>query len=189
MRSRFLSIPLAAVLVAAAMTALTAQVSDTTRRVPVYRGGLRDTLSLQTGERAASPDQALEQRVFPPDLVLQCRERIGLKTEQRDAIRAAMRDMQSKTMDMQWKLQDEAEKLNDALKRASVNEAETLAQVDRVLAAEREVKRAQMAMLIRIKNVLTPEQQENLSKVRELQNRVKAGRVVLTSPLEGCETG
>jgi Spy/CpxP family protein refolding chaperone len=149
----------------------------------------RDSVSDQTGARAPSQDQPLEQRVFPPDLVLQCRERIGLKTEQRDAIRTAMRDMQTKTMDMQWKLQDEAEKLNDALKRPSVNETETLAQVDRVLAAEREVKRAQMAMLIRIKNVLTPDQQENLSKVRELQNRVKAGRVALSLPLEGCEPG
>jgi hypothetical protein len=149
----------------------------------------RDSVSDQTGARAPSQDQPLEQLVFPPDLVLQCRERIGLKTEQRDAIRTAMRDMQTKTMDMQWKLQDEAEKLNDALKRPSVNETETLAQVDRVLAAEREVKRAQMAMLIRIKNVLTLDQQENLSKVRELQNRVKAGRVALSSPLEGCEPG
>jgi len=186
MKSTFLSIQLAAFLLAAASPTLTAQVSDTVRWVPVYRGAMRDSL-VQQGVRSPSPDQGLEQRVFPPDLVLQCRERIGLKTEQRDAIRTAMRDMQSKTMDMQWKLQDEAEKLNDALKRPAVNEAETLAQVDRVLAAEREVKRAQMAMLIRIKNVLTPDQQENLSKVRELQNRVKAG--VLTSRLEGCEPG
>jgi len=184
MRFRFRSIQLAALLVAAASPALTAQVSDTARRVAVYRG---DSVLVQQGVRAANSDQGLEQRVFPPDLVLQCRERIGLKTEQRDAIRTAMRDMQTKTMDMQWKLQDEAEKLNDALKRPAVNEAETLAQVDRVLAAEREVKRAQMVMLIRIKNVLTPDQQESLSKVRELQNRVKAG--VLTSRLEGCEPG
>jgi heavy-metal resistance protein len=185
MNSRFFSIPLAAALVAGAATSLTAQVSDTTPRVPTYAGRLhrRDSLVVQSGERAPSPDQALEQRVFPPDLVLQCRERIGLKTEQRDAIRAAMRDMQSKTMDMQWKLQDEAEKLNDALKRPSVNEAETLAQVDRVLGAEREVKRAQMTMLIRIKNVLTPEQQDNLRNVRERKKSFPPAR------LEGCDEG
>jgi uncharacterized membrane protein len=182
MNSKLLRIPLAAVLVAAAATSLTAQVSDSSRSR--FRGGMqRDSVSDQTGARAPSPDQALDQRVFPPDLVLQCRERIGLKTEQRDAIRTAMRDMQSKTMDMQWKLQDEAEKLNDALKRPAVNEAETLAQVDRVLGAEREVKRAQMTMLIRIKNVLTPEQQENLRTVRNMRGTAPR------QPIQGCDEG
>jgi Spy/CpxP family protein refolding chaperone len=144
---------------------------------------LRDPTPDQSGARASGPDQALEQYVFPPDLVLRCRERIGLKTEQRDAIRAAMRDMQSRTMDLQWKLQDEAEKLNDALKRPSVNETETLAQVDRVLAAEREVKRAQMTMLIRIKNVLTQEQQENLRGVRNMKQDWAR------QPIPGCDAG
>jgi hypothetical protein len=42
-----------------------------------------------------------------------------------------------------------------------------LAQVDRVLAIEREVKRAHIAMLVRIKNTLTREQQAALHVLRD----------------------
>jgi len=187
MKSAFLSVPLFVVLLATAAPGGIAQVTDTSRH-PVYAGTvMRDSAQGQTAP-ANGPDQALEQYVFPPDLVLRCRERIGLKTEQRDAIRAAMREMQSKTMDTQWKLQDEAEKLTNALKRPSVNEAETLAQVDRVLGAERDVKRAQMTMLIRIKNLLTPEQQESLRLVRNAEKDSRH-QPVWQQPVQGCEGG
>ena len=42
-----------------------------------------------------------------------------------------------------------------------------LEQIDRVLAAEARIKRSQMALLVRIKNVLRVEQQERLSELRE----------------------
>jgi Spy/CpxP family protein refolding chaperone len=117
------------------------------------------------------PEQALEQHVFPPELIMQFQQKIGLRAEQRDAIRSAISETQTKALDMQWKLQDEAQKLVDALERVQVNESETLAQVDRVLSAEREVKRAQMAMLIRIKNVLTADQQAMLRELRKAAAR------------------
>jgi len=41
-----------------------------------------------------------------------------------------------------------------------------LAQVDKLLAVEGDVKRAHMALLVRIKNVLTAEQQEQLAAAR-----------------------
>jgi Spy/CpxP family protein refolding chaperone len=63
-------------------------------------------------------------------------------------------------------MQDEAQQLADILKSNTVDESEALAQIDRVLAVEREVKRAHIAMLIRIKNVLTPEQQATLKALR-----------------------
>jgi Spy/CpxP family protein refolding chaperone len=47
-----------------------------------------------------------------------------------------------------------------------VDEQQVLAQLEKLLAAEREIKRAQVTLLVRIKNKLTPEQQEKLSELR-----------------------
>jgi hypothetical protein len=165
-----------------ALTAATLSAQDPRATILVQRGGQDTTRMPRWDKRADTGDNVLEQRLFPPDLVLQCRERIGLKPDQRDAVRSAVREMQSKTLDLQWKLQDESEKLTDALKRPTVNEAETLAQVDRVLSAEREVKRAQMGMLIRVKNTLTAEQQESLRSLRQQQYWATGG-------IRGCDSG
>ena len=63
-------------------------------------------------------------------------------------------------------LSSEVEKLQSLLQPASVDESKVLDQVDRVLAVEREVKRAQLSLMIRIKNMLTQQQQAQLGVLR-----------------------
>ena len=113
-----------------------------------------------------SPEKQLEKQLFPPELVMQQQQRIGLRPEQRTAITEAIQQTQHKLVDLQWRMQAEAQKLVELLERPTVDEAVVLAQVDRALAVEREVKRAQMTLLIRIKNTLTPEQQATLRTLR-----------------------
>jgi len=60
----------------------------------------------------------------------------------------------------------ESEQLETLLRPTSVNEALVLAQIDRVLAVEREIKRAQVGLLVRIKNTLSAEQQAKLAELR-----------------------
>ena len=69
-------------------------------------------------------------------------------------------------MDAQWKLSAEGEKLARLLQNATVDETQVLEQVDRILTLEREVKRAQMGLMVRIKNTLTPAQQAKLRELR-----------------------
>ena len=61
-------------------------------------------------------------------------------------------------LDWQWKLAGEVEKLKKLVDAAPMDEVRALEQVDKVLAAEREIKRAQLALLIHIKNLLTDRQ-------------------------------
>ena len=75
---------------------------------------------------------------------------------------------------MQWQLQDEAEKLIELLKQARIDEAQALAQLDKVLAAEREIKRAQIALLLRLKNRLEPDQQTRLQEIQRLKLKLKS---------------
>lgn len=111
-------------------------------------------------------DKMFGQYVFPPELVMQYQQKIELKPAQRTAITEALRQTQSKVVDLQWQMQDEAQKLSDLLSQPTVDESAVLAQVDRVLGVEREVKRAHMQMLVRIKNTLTKEQQATLRALR-----------------------
>jgi Spy/CpxP family protein refolding chaperone len=115
---------------------------------------------------AAQPDE-LGQNLFPPDQVLRYRDAIGLDDRQSEAMKKLLAQAQSGFVDLQWDLQDETGKLARLLRSPRVDEAAALTQVDRVLSQEREVKKAQLTLLIRIKNLLTPEQQQKLSALRE----------------------
>ena len=117
--------------------------------------------------RAQQPDQdPIGQSFFPPELVIQHQEAIGLSAEQKDAFKAEIRQAQLKFTELQWKLQDEMEKMVSLIKQPHVDEQQVLAQLDKVLAAEREVKKEQITLLVRIKNKLTPEQQAKLAELR-----------------------
>ncbi len=115
---------------------------------------------------AQEPEPEFAKHLFPPELVMQHQKDLRLTPEQRTSITQAIRDLQLKVVDLQWKMQDEAQKLTELVEGSRIDEALTLAQVDRVLGIEREIKRAHMALLVRIKNLLTPEQQEGLRNVK-----------------------
>ena len=98
--------------------------------------------------------------------MIQHQEAIGLNAEQKDYFKAEIRQAQLKFTELQWKLQDEMEKLVSLVKQPRVDEQQALAQLQRVLAAEREIKKEQVTLLVRIKNKLTLDQQSKLAELR-----------------------
>jgi len=112
------------------------------------------------------PGDPIGQQLFPPELVMQYQRAIGLTAAQRSGITEAIAGMQSKVLTVQWDMQAESQKLVELLGGTRVDEAAVLAQVDRVLALEREVKRRQIALLIKITNTLSAEQQNKLRSLR-----------------------
>ena len=106
------------------------------------------------------------QSFFPPELVMQNQQAIGLTNEQKSYLRTELRDAQLKFTDLQWKLQDEAEKMVSLTRQPHVDEQQALAQLEKMLTVEREVKRAQIALLVHIKNKLTPDQRARLRQLR-----------------------
>ena len=103
---------------------------------------------------------------FPPELVMQHQTEIGLQDSQRASLTSAIQAAQSKFMDTQWKLSAEGEKMGRLLQGSQVDEAAVLEEVDRILNLEREIKKAQVSLMVRIKNMLTPEQQKKLADIR-----------------------
>jgi Spy/CpxP family protein refolding chaperone len=112
---------------------------------------------------AADP---LEDLMFPPELVMARQNAIGLSDAQKTYLRAEVLKAQTRFTELQWQLQDAMEGLTGLLKQPKADEAQVSAQLDKVLASEREIKHAQIALLVRIKNNLTPEQQHRLQALR-----------------------
>jgi Spy/CpxP family protein refolding chaperone len=106
------------------------------------------------------------QNLFAPELVFKYRDAIGLDTTQSTALKELVQKAQSKFLDLQWDMQSEAGKLVQLLHAARIDEAAAIAQADKVLGMEREVKKAQLSLLVRIKNLLTPAQQDKLVALR-----------------------
>src|SRR5688572_5705430 len=116
--------------------------------------------------RSPTLDDPFASHLFPPELVMEHQRELGLGDPQRTAIVNELQRSQASFVELQWKMSAESEQLETLLESATVNESAVLAQIDRVLAVEREIKRAQVALLVRIKNSLTAQQQARLAELR-----------------------
>lgn len=115
------------------------------------------------------PDQdPIGRLLFPPELIMSHQEELQLQDKQRAAIRAEIVKLQTKVVDLQFQLSDEAEHMATLLKATPIDEAKVLEQSDKVMSLERDIKRLHLGTLIRIKNALTAEQ---IAKLQELRRR------------------
>ena len=108
----------------------------------------------------------IAENLFAPELVMRHAADLGLEERQRTAIKDAIQKAQSRFVDSQWDLQAETERMVRLLQARPVDEGAVLAQADRVMNLEREVKKTHLGLLVRIKNVLTAAQQDKLVALR-----------------------
>ncbi|MDH3270272.1 MAG: hypothetical protein OEN56_03005 [Gemmatimonadota bacterium] len=104
--------------------------------------------------------------LFPPELIMQHRRAIGLDEAQRGEITRLISDLQGRVLSLQWELSSEVEELAAIMGRPRVDLDRALDQMDAVLDREKEIKQAHLEMLVRIKNLLRPEQQARLEELR-----------------------
>jgi len=117
-------------------------------------------------QQAHPPQDPMGENLFPPELIMQNQQVIGLEEAQKTFIRTEISKAQNHFTELQWQLQDSMETLVSLLKPNAVEEQQVLAQLDKVLNIEREIKRTQIGLMVRIKNKLTPEQQARLRELR-----------------------
>lgn len=118
------------------------------------------------GEPPMGGPPAFMENVFPPGLIMRHQTEIGLTDAQRETITKQMEDAQKSLVALQWDVERESEKLAKLLAVDHIDEATALRQADQVMSAEERLKKAHLALLIRVKNTLTPAQQEQLRKLR-----------------------
>jgi len=109
--------------------------------------------------------------MFPPDMIMAHARQLNLTEDQKTFMRGEIQKTTTSFQDLQWKLQDQMEQLHEMMKTPQVNEEQALAQLNKVLDIEREIKRLHFGLALRLKNRLTPEQQEELQKLQMGQHR------------------
>ncbi len=97
-------------------------------------------------------------KLFPPNVVLEYREALGLTREQYTEIRTAVVAVQAEVAEHEWDMQEAYTAVLAELDEQPLDESRVTEQVKAVLQAENRVKLAQMTMLVRIRNLLTEEQ-------------------------------
>lgn len=105
--------------------------------------------------------------LVPPELVMSQSEALGLTEQQRAAIKGEIQKMQSRFIDAQWDLQEQTSRMAGLLQQVPVDEAKVLEQADKIMSLERDIKRAHLTLLVRIKNTLTAEQIAKLDRLRK----------------------
>lgn len=121
--------------------------------------------AMSFGETTPEGEDPVSRYLYPPDKVMGHVQELGLDEAQRNGIRDEVHKAQGKFLDLQFDLQAEGEKLARLLQEKPVDETKVLSQIDRILAVEKDVKRTQIALLVRIKNLLSPGQQARMTEI------------------------
>jgi Spy/CpxP family protein refolding chaperone len=114
----------------------------------------------------------MDRNLFPPELVLMNQLALGLSQEQVDAIKKLVGETQSRALDVQVDLHRVTEQLHAALDNVKVDEAAALGLASQAMDLEKRVKTAHLTLMIRVKNLLTEEQQ---AKARALTPERRMG--------------
>jgi len=120
----------------------------------------------QKPQRRGGPD-VMAENLFPPELVMQNQKTLALTDDQTKAIQEEMQKMMAKFTDLQWQQSAEGEALTALLKQDKPDEKQILAQFDKLLGIENEVKKLHFGSMVRIKNLLTSEQQAQLRQIKK----------------------
>jgi len=105
-------------------------------------------------------------KLFPPELIMSHQEELGIEDAQRTAILKEIEKAQSQVLQLQWQMHAATEQLAKALDTAKIDESKALAQADKLMTMERDLKRTHLGMLIRIRNMLTDSQRAKLAELR-----------------------
>lgn len=138
--------------------ALLAALALATATPPAARAQASPAGSAEERAAAERANDPIGRYLYAPDVVLGRAQELGLTEAQRKAIRSATHEVQKRFLDVQLDLEERTEAVSLLLQQAPIDEKAVLAAVDQVLAVENEVKKAQLTLLIRIRNRLTPDQ-------------------------------
>ena len=122
--------------------------------------------SLSVGTAIAQDNKdVFKGKLFAPNLILENREALQLTKEQFTAIRAAVVEVQANVAEHEWDMQEAYQALMLELDKSPIDEDKVLEYASQALLAENQVKKKQMAMLVRLKNLLNAEQISHLESV------------------------
>jgi len=123
-------------------------------------------LALASPAGAEGEDPAFMQHFFAPELVLKHAREIALSKSQRTALTKDIGQVTGATTELQLSMLEGFGAVEELSAADPVNERALLEAIREVLVTEMRVKEAHMGLLVRVRNLLTPEQRERLKILR-----------------------
>jgi len=123
-------------------------------------------LALAAPASAEGEDPAFLKNFFAPELVLKHAREIDLTKAQRTALTKDIGQVTGATTELQLSMLEGFGAVEELSAADPVNERALLEAIREVLVTEMRVKEAHMGLLVRVRNLLTPEQREKLRKLR-----------------------
>ena len=125
------------------------------------------SLGLGSAMAAGPKEDVFKGKLFPPNVILEHQAELSLSKAQFTAIKAAVVEVQAGVAEHEWDMREAYQALMLELDKAPIDEDRVIAHADVALLAENQVKKKQMAMLVRLKNLLTAEQVSYLESVQQ----------------------
>ena len=111
-------------------------------------------------------DDPIAARLFPPELIMVHQQELGIDDKQRAAILREVEKTQSAVLPIQWQMQGATGELARLLDEPKLDEGKVLAQADKLMDLERQIKRNHLGLLVRLRNLLTETQRAKLKTLR-----------------------
>lgn len=124
----------------------------------------------ETLESGPTATELMERNFFEPELIMRNQKAIGLTGEQLKSIREEVVKIMPRFTELRWQQSDESEALIALFNQERPDEKQVLAQLEKLLGIENEIKRLRAGLLVRVRNELTPEQQAQLRAIKNKAN-------------------
>lgn len=117
-------------------------------------------------DRGGKPDP-FKGKLFAPDIILRNQAELNLTKKQFTAIKGAVVDVQANVAEHEWDVREAYQKTLALLDESPIDERKVVESINDLLLAENQVKKQQVLMLIRLKNLLNDEQVAYLDAIRK----------------------
>jgi Spy/CpxP family protein refolding chaperone len=124
-------------------------------------------LASMTAAAAGPKEDVFKGKLFAPNVILEHQAELNLSKQQFAAIREAVVEVQAGVASHEWDVREAYQAMMAELDKSPVDERQVLEHVNAALLAENEVKKLQVTMLVRLKNLLTDEQIAHLESIHE----------------------
>lgn len=104
--------------------------------------------------------------LFKPELIMRFSNQLDLSEQQEEVLKTELKSAQASIFDLKWQLNEENTELKEILKTTPIDEGQMLAQSDKVMELEHQIKRVHLTLLARLKNMLSEEQIKTLRDLR-----------------------
>jgi Spy/CpxP family protein refolding chaperone len=118
--------------------------------------------------RAQSPlIDPVGSKLFPPDFIAANAQAISLSEPQQQKLRAAVEQVQARFSELGPRVRQEAGTFGKLIDQAGVDRSAVLAQFEKIQDVERELKRAQLELMLDLRSMLSEEQRAALTRLKE----------------------